>query len=134
MMRKAFVVLAALAALLLPQGVLAHGPGQLPFLLVNGRYAGFFPVPYSPSTKLEIPQDSAPQTYKTGQNIDLELDHSRIGLSPYALKHTLFNWEFGDGASGSGLKTSHQFSQAGSYLVKVYTSTDANPDARQLAE
>jgi PKD repeat protein len=44
-----------------------------------------------------------------------------------------YNWDFGDGSTGSGTSASHTYSEPGSYTVTLNASNDVGEDSRTLS-
>ncbi len=73
------------------------------------------PAPVAPVAVI-----TAPTQGDTTQLIQFDASYSTSGGSI-----TAYAWDFGDGTKGSNVKTSHQFTKAGTYIVTL-TITDSN--------
>ncbi|HSX18544.1 MAG TPA: PKD domain-containing protein [Candidatus Saccharimonadales bacterium] len=101
--------------------VSAHSLGQPPFFKVNGQYSGFYAVPIT-SNFFDIPQDAAPQNYLVNNPINFEIDPGPLQIPPDVVAKSTFNWDFGDGAKGAGLKNTHTYTKPGPYTVEINVS------------
>lgn len=106
--------------LITPLQVGAHLAGQPPFFLMNGKYAGFYPVYSTSLPNFPLPQDMAPETYLVNQPIDFAIDAKVLPFPPDVVAKTTFSWDFGDGAKASGLKNTHAYTKPGSYLLTIH--------------
>lgn len=97
----------------------AHAVGQPPFFEINGQFAGFYHVPQS-SPLFTIPQDQSPRDYYlVGQPLHFVINTLILGVPNDIVAKSTFSWDFGDGTKGSGLKNTHSYSRAGSYILTV---------------
>ena len=109
----------------------AHLLGQPPFFKINGQYSGLYHVPIS-STQFDIPQDNSPKTVLIGEKIDFEIDTQAMQIPPDVVVSSKFMWKFGDGSTGSGLKSSHTYQKAGSHILTIDVSYAQVPEATLL--
>ncbi len=112
---------------LFPKMAEAHLVGQPPFLKINGAYANLYPVPLTSLNNFDLPQDLAPDNYLINQSISFVLDQTRLPAPPEVIAKTKFDWDFNDGIHAQGLTTRHQFTNIGSYIVKVYADDGTTP-------
>lgn len=97
----------------------AHVAGQPPFFLINGTYAGFYPVFVSSLPNFILPQDSAPENYLINQSLAFELDSAMLPFPPDVIDKTTFSWDFGDGTKAEGLTAKHTYTKIGSFLLTI---------------
>lgn len=116
---KKIILLIVAIFLLLPNTVSAHMVGQPPFFKINGEYSDLYPVPTSSITNFNLPQDIAKQNHLVGENLNMEMDVNQLPILPEVIDNTRFDWDFGDGFKASGLKNSHSYSKAGSYVLTI---------------
>ena len=55
---------------------------------------------------------------------DFQFDASSSTTDPPGYNIVSYEWDFGDGTTGSGVTTSHQYNESGSYEVTLYIVTD----------
>src|SRR3989344_2362909 len=104
MKAKAVLPLALfLLAFLFPFSANAHLAGQPPFFKINNEYSGLYSVPVS-SSLFKIPQDGPTKNFIVGEKIDFEIDTQQLQIPEDVVKKSNFIWEYGDGATTSGLK------------------------------
>lgn len=97
--------------------------GMNPFLLINGKYAGTYPVYSASISDFNLPQDVAVENYLVGQNLEFAVDLSTLPPIPDDLKGKIkFIWDFKDGSPKvTGVKVQHKFTKMGSYVVDLKT-------------
>jgi hypothetical protein len=117
--RSSVLVLILTFIFLFPLDTFAHLPGQPPFFKINNKYSNLYPVPTTSLEDFELPQDLAAENYLVGEELVMEFDTSQLPVTPQTLSQTKFFWDFGDGQKGTGLKNTHTFSNAGSYIVSI---------------
>ncbi len=128
---KIFLTLLLIFCTLFPQKTFAHGAGFPPFFKIDGKIAepyfmqnvGIF------STSLNIPQDEAHKKYRVGDRINFEIDKKQLEVvfPPEVIDSMKFEWDFGDGRKGSGIKNTHKYEKIGSYILSIYMDTN-EPD------
>jgi hypothetical protein len=108
------------------QRVLAHGPGTLPFVKVNGQYTLFNPT-YQSGNILNSAQDLPVGQYLKEKPIQFSIDISRIPFpSPLSNQFT-FRWSFYHGSNFEqqvggyfyGSQLVYTFPESGSYMVRL---------------
>lgn len=116
-----FVIIYCLFFLLwlTPSTSYAHVAGQPPFFLINGTYAGFYPVFVTSLPDFILPQDSAPENYLINQPLTFELDSAMLPFPPSVIDKTTFSWDFGDGTKTEGLTAKHTYTKMGSFLLTI---------------
>ena len=103
-----------------PSVALVCGIGQ-PFTMVADTIPA---VSYKGSTTTNIPSGTFPHDYGIGQPITLTEDLSGAP-TPLNPQRFIWNWDFGDGANGTGLPIQHIYAQMGDYVIQLSTtSTD----------
>ncbi len=105
----------------------AHLVGQPPFFKINGVYSNLYPVPLTSLENFGLPQDLAPENYLINQPISMEFDLAKLPAPPEVIAKTKFNWDYGDGSHGSGLKNTHAYSRMGSYIMIIYADDGSTP-------
>ncbi len=118
----AFFVVLPFLVLSLPAQ--AHMVGQPPFFKINGTYSDLYPVPTTSLANFILPQDLAKENYLVGKPISFEIDTAPLSVPAEIVQKTTFSWDFGDGTSGLGLKNTHTYQKAGSYVITIYVQYD----------
>lgn len=116
---KKIVISILFILLAFPQVVSAHMVGQPPFFKINGEYSDLYPVPTSSVTNFNLPQDLAKQNHLVGEQLSMDMDVNQLPILPEVIDNTKFEWDFGDGAKGEGLKNSHTYNKYGSYVLTI---------------
>ncbi len=116
---KKIVISILLILLVFPQVVSAHMVGQPPFFKINGEYSDLYPVPTSSVTNFNLPQDLAKQNHLVGEQLNMDMDVNQLPILPEVIDNTKFEWDFGDGVKGEGLKNSHTYNKYGSYILTI---------------
>lgn len=119
-------------ALVWPHLTFAHSPGQPPFFKINGVYAEQYVVPTTSIASFELPQDSSSANYYPNVPLDFEIDQTRLPVPSEVIARTNFNWQFGDGATATGLKNSHIYTQPGPYLLKLMVDDGTTPEPQVI--
>lgn len=128
MTRKSLIfLLSTLGLLLLPLTSFAHIPGQPPFIKINGKECGFYPVLSSSLQDLNLAQDNAPEKYLVGQKIDFEIEINNLPAPPDVIRKAKYTWHFGDGQTSTGLTNVHYYDQMGSYVLTIFIDTGLGP-------
>lgn len=120
----------------MPVQTQAHLAGQPPFFLMNGKYAGFYPVYSTSLDNFPLPQDLAPENYLINTPIVFEIDAKALPFPPDVLSKTSFSWDFGDGEKASGLKNTHTYTKPGSYLLTIHADYGgySDPNTKPLLQ
>jgi hypothetical protein len=115
-----YLILLFFFLFILPSHIFAHGPGQPPMFLINGKYSDYYPI-QTTTTVFDLPQDIAPETYLVNKPITFELDMKELANSvpEEVLNKTRFDWDFGDGKKAEGVKNVHVYSKPGSYVLTI---------------
>ena len=79
-------------------------------------------------TPVEVLSVEGPDQLETGQQGTFEAE-----VNPDAEKPVEYRWNFGDGATGSGLLTTHAYDSDGDYTVTFTASNEANSASETLA-
>lgn len=119
-MKKIIFIVWLFLIIVLPSSATAHMAGQPPFFRINGVYTELYPVPISSSPEFELPQDMEKETYLVGQKLEMDLDVDQLPILPEIVDQTKFSWDFGDGETAEGMKTSHIYKKQGSYIISIY--------------
>lgn len=112
----------------------ADPAGQIPFLKINGTYTMLYPVVAAsslPSSQFNVPQNSAPANYLVNHPLSFELDKNLFPLNKAVIDTAGFDWNFGDGTTGTGLKQAHTYAKMGSYILMIHiknTQAFVSPD------
>src|SRR5581483_11553162 len=85
----------------------AHLTNQPPFFKVNGKFTPLYPISPDYNTEVNLPQDIGPENYLVNEEINFELDQTFLPVVPQLLNQITFNWDYGDGTKGEGLKSTH---------------------------
>ena len=96
----------------------------LPSLLL---LAGLFVTGCSP-TPVQVLSVDGPEQLETGEQGTFEAE-----VNPDAERPVEYRWEFGDGATGSGLLTTHSYDNDGGYTVTFTASNEANSASETLS-
>lgn len=108
--------------LLFPQSAQAHLTGQPPFFKMNGKFSDLYPIQTNSYFEdYVLPQDIAPDPYLVNQEILFQIDtkeFSKVVPQPIIDK-TTFQWDFGDGTTGTELKNTHAYKKMGSYILSI---------------
>ncbi len=105
--------------LIIPSDTSAHLAGQPPFFKIFGIYSRLYPVPTSSLSNFNLPQDLAPDNYLINQPLDFQMDANLLPVPAYIVAKTDFEWDFGDGTYGKGLKNTHNYTKIGSYILSI---------------
>jgi len=104
------------------QSVFGHADeSDVALLEINGESVIKYPVPTA-STLFEIPEDLAPGNYIVEKPVVFEIKKEKLDIAPEIITDSKFIWDFGDGQKAEGLKNSHVYKKAGSYLLKIDVS------------
>lgn len=114
-----------------PGQVFAHSEESLPSLKVNKVYVDEYSVPLT-STKFNIPEDAAKNSFLVGEPISFEIDRERLSVSDEIVQKAHLSWDFGDSQKAEGLKNSHAYDKPGSYIVTVDAQYDEIAGKQQL--
>ncbi len=122
-MKKLIFLITLFSLFLLTQkNASAHLVGQTPYFKVNGVYSGFYNVPSTSLNNFNLPQDAGPDTYLVGNPISFEIDKFQLPVPIDIVAKTTFNWDFGDGTTGTGFANTHSYQRQGSYILQIYAS------------
>jgi len=120
---KKYILLFIFIFLLFPSPIFSHGSGYPPFFKIDGKLidpyflqnVGVF------SSTLNIPQDVANKIYIPNEPINFEIDMKPLEsvFATEVMDKLQFIWDFGDGTRGEGIKNSHAYKKAGSYIVSI---------------
>lgn len=121
-----------------PASAFAHLPGQPPYVLINGEYAGLYHVLSTSLPDFALPQDDAPATYLSHTAISFKIDTQRLIAPPVSIPANIVNesafiWNFGDGQADGGLIVRHVYTHPGSYFLNL-TVRDQSMPAPQLLD
>lgn len=105
----------------------AHVGNSQPFILLNGNYVLPNDIRGTIIKEMNIAGDIAPETYSTGEKIVFEIDTGKTLISSEVLQKTKFYWDFGDGQTSEGVKSSHAYEKTGSYTVQLSAGYLENP-------
>lgn len=122
--------------LVFPSSVSAHSFGQPPYFKVNGVYSNLYPVPTTSLEDFNLPQDQTPDKYLVNVPINFEVDTARMSVPADIVAKTKFTWDFGDGATATGLTENHAYTKIGSYILSIHAqdSTVPTPQLLETAE
>lgn len=139
-MKKVFLLL-AFFSLLFPKFASAHGSGLPAFFKINGKYSIPSPlVNYGvTASKYLVIEDLGPENYLVDTPIHFEIDKNQLlfAFSSELLSKATFDWNFGDGTSGSGSTNTHSYLKMGSYILSLsinISPKDQNPTPIQIKE
>ncbi|HSW76212.1 MAG TPA: PKD domain-containing protein [Candidatus Saccharimonadales bacterium] len=124
-MKKAIIILAVflVLSLLYPAYSYAHGSGFPPFFKIDDKIADpyFLQSVGVFSSDLTIPQDTAGKNFLQGEQLNFEIDESRIGTvyTPDVMDKIKYKWDFGDSDHADGVKNSHVYKKNGSYILTI---------------
>jgi PKD repeat protein len=115
----------------------ACGLGQPQTMTANGQAAVTFPT--TPTTPANAPQGVFAQQFAVNQAITLTEDLSRIPPPGIKTSDYQWNWDFGDGKTGSGYSITHTYTKAGTFTIKLHlvapkdpTESDTNFDSASI--
>ncbi len=105
----------------------SHLEDTQPFLKINGQNTSTYSSPLT-SSFFDIPEDQAPQNYEINQKLEFEIDTEALQIPHEIVAKSTFDWDFGDGQKGQGTKSTHTYTKAGPYILKInvtYNDIDA---------
>src|SRR5262245_33334397 len=117
--RLQILIVCFLFFLIVPPRVSAHLVGQPPFFKINNEYSILYPVPTTSLADFNLLQDIATKSFLINQNLNFDIDTSQLPIPQEVIKQTVFDWDFGDGSKGSGLKNTHAYAKMGSFILTV---------------
>ena len=83
-------------------------------------------------TVVRPPQPARVSTINANPNPATEGDQVRFTSNVSGDSPITYNWDFGDGATGSGASASHTYDEAGTYTVSLQASNNVGQDTRTL--
>lgn len=98
----------------------AHRPGRPAFLKINDGYVDYYQVLKARPQHFELPESTDIRSRAPGQQLKFEIDLRLLKVSYANVDAASFRWEFGDGRTATGLRAEHQYSRAGTYIVRAF--------------
>ncbi len=94
---------------------------------ISGNLDFFCPTANPTPVPNQPPTANAGGPYNGTQNMSVSFNGSRSSDSDGSIK--TYSWNFGDGSSGSGVMTTHSYSQTGTYNLTLSVTDDAGDSA-----
>jgi PKD repeat protein len=119
-----------------PRPAWACGLGQPQTMTADGQPAVATPI--LPTTPSDAPTGLFPGQYSVNETVNFTEDLSRL---PTPINTNLYQWkwDYGDGQTGSGFKTTHTYAKPGTYAVRLQlvdphdpTNSDPNFDSSAI--
>lgn len=132
MVQRIVFLLVLIIFLFFPTPVNAHLPGQPPFFKINGELSILYPLYTTSIYEFVLPQDLDVEPRLVNQQLEFEIDTSKLPVPEEVVKQSTFIWDFGDGTTGSGLKNTHTYKKMGSYILKIDVKSPDSPQTQLL--
>ena len=88
--------------------------GGIPAMKINGKFTTAYTLQNIAIGDNYLPSDEAPENYLLNKPIQFEVDPARLPFPEEIIKQAKYEWDFGDGTKGTGIKITHTYKKVGS--------------------